>query len=237
MRTVTWLCVALLLGSLAWSGLRVRGAWEASRLEADRLSERADAARALMRELSPASREQIEGLRLQRETLAEQAGAARASLLDRAFSSPPPALAGLLENHPSPLLAVDAPFGARLRELAAAEPALERGFAALLAALEDAGQPRIEDLSFRTSGGLTPVPDTRGLQQLEFELVLLDQLPELLEAFESMIPGRGDPLIVIEHASLRRLEPSLWETLPPDLSSPPVRLWMHIAMVVGEARP
>lgn len=237
MRILTWLCLGLLVGCLAWAGLRVNEAWDASRVEAQRLSERADTARALMRELTPASREQIEGLRLQRETLAERAGAARTSLLDRAFSSPPPALLSLLEAHPSPLLAADAPFGARLRELAAGDAALERGFAALLTALEDAGQPRIEDLSFRAGGELVQVPDTKGLQQLEFELVLLDQLPELLEAFETLIPGRGDPLLVVEHASLRRLEPSLWETLPPDMSSPPVRLWMHIAMVVGEARP
>jgi len=236
MRIVTWLCLALLAAALAWSGLRVERSLAASGVEAKLLAQRVETTRRVMRELAPASRAQIEGLRTQREQLAERAGAARASLLDRAFSSPPPALDGLLAGNPSPLLAADAPFGAQLRRLAAEEPALERGFAALLSALEAAGLPRIEDLSFRADGALVPLPDTHGLQQLEFELVLLDQLPEVLAVFEALTPGRGDPLLVVEHASLRRLEPSLWETLPPDLSSPPVRLWVHVAMVVGEGR-
>lgn len=236
MRNLTWFCVALLVAALLWAGIRVERAMAASGVEAKLLAQRVETTRRVMRELAPSSRAQIEGLRAQREELAERAGAARAGLLDRAFSSPPPALDGLLAGNPSPLLEADAPFGERLRELADDDPALERGFAALLSALEQADMPRIEDLTFRGDGELVALPDTRGLQRLEFELVLLDQLPRLLAVFEALTPGRGDPLLVVEHASFRRLEPSLWETLPPDTSSPPVRLWVHVAMIVGEAR-
>lgn len=237
MRLLTLLSLLLLLACLGWSALRVNDAWRASESELIELEGRSILTRDLLRSLVPASRDQIKALRAQTETLAEQAGRRRTSLLDGRFATPPPGLGELLNGPTGEILAEGSSTRERMLQLAAQHPPLELGLASILHAMKAHESLRLEEFSFRDRGVTRELPHARGLSAVECELVLLGDLEGLLLALDQLVPGRGEPLLVVEHASLRRLDPPLWESLPQTHTQPPIRLWVHLSLVFGGGTP
>ena len=227
MRLVVTLVLTLFVSSVVLFLVTGRGALERAREEHGLLLGRLTALEHARATVTPVSYAETEALRAERSRL-DELGNRRLDLVLDARHVPP--VAPLEETLAATTLASLQP-GESLREQverwshgALARVVLER----LLADLTAAGIAELESLDLRETTTLV-VDD---LDALGLELVVVSEMEQVLTLLEGLTPGRGEPILSVTGASLRRIDPSLWSTTPDGLATPPVRLWVRLEAFV-----
>jgi hypothetical protein len=225
----------LFLVSLAVFATSGRAAYAAARHEQVALEQRVAELEQVRRDVPLVSYGELSALTDRRDQLAETAGQRLTILVGTGALPPAEDLELVFERAGLPSLQPGSALRERLFAWVATEPRAAPVLAALLDRMRTAGIEQLEGLLPSQEGRLAPVAGVPGLGELRFELVVVSELPELLELLESLVPGRGEPVLTTRGASLRRIEPSLWRSAPEHLTSPPVRMRVDVSALFGIA--
>jgi hypothetical protein len=229
MRTLIGLVAIVFVGAAALFGTVGLAAVERVRERGADLAARLQHTRRALDETEVLSYADVEALGDERDRLREQVGQRRSNLLDARLASPPPPLEAALERARLPALDKGQPLRDYLQAMAAGRPAVAAALARTLEVLRAAGVERLETLVFRNDGAVLPAEGIDGLDRIEFELVVVSEVPEVLAVLEGLVPGAGEPVLSVASASVRRIEPNLWGDGGQGLTSPPVRLTVTVA--------
>lgn len=223
------LLIALLALAAAAVDFGVRGlaAIERAGHEAQALAARADLPELQLADATLPSRARVAELARWRDDLARIAGDHRVRLLDDTRTPPPPRLEVLLPRWPG------LPLGDADRAAIAADGRVDAAFARLLQVLDEAAVQQVESLRLQGERTPTAVNDVPGLAALSLALQFVAEPQAALAALEGLVPGQGEPVLVIDQATIHRLEPETWERLPGGLTDPPVRLRVQLRALFG----
>jgi hypothetical protein len=225
MRLLATLVLTLFLSSVVTYAVAGREAEKRARLERDQLALRVETTRHALEDVIPVSHAELDALQRGRDALAKQ-GDQRVALITAARRGQQPLnLREALDDSDLASLATDSPLRSELLAWAAAQPGVEPVLAHILGRLDAAQIGELESLSARPEDALPPLPD---LAAVALELVVVSEMPQVMDLLESLVPGRGEPILTVTGASLRRIDPALWSTTVPGLATPPVRLWVRV---------
>jgi len=147
--------------------------------------------------------------------------------------------AEFVQSHELLALSPMTPMGVSLAYQAARSPRADAILTAVVERLANVEDMELNELSLVDDGRARPVPGLPEWMQVEVRLVLTASLPEALNCLESLGPdiGRGQPLLTVETASLRRIEPERWGPDAQERHGPPVQLSATLAVYVPTASP
>jgi hypothetical protein len=224
MRLIAALVITLFLSATVIFVVVGLGAQQQARVEHAGMLRRLDATREARATIPTVSYAQTEALAAERGRLAELGNQRLAMLTDQRYAPAARSLESVLERSRLPSLQPGAPVRLLVDEWAAEDPRTEASLAGLFSLVHLAGIQEVEGLARREQDALG-IPD---LDSESFELVVVSEMEDVLEFLESLVPGRGEPVLSLTGASLRRIEQSLWSTTPAGLETPPVRLWVRL---------
>jgi len=224
MRLFSILVATLFLSAVVSFLVAGRPALQRSRSEHAALLARLGSLEHALQTITPVSYAEAEALREERSRLDELGNRRLDQLTDARHLPPLPGLEEALAQTDLEALGEGQPLRQAIvqwaRESELASACLRR----LLADLAATGSAELEALQ-RLEQTTLQLEDFDGIG---FELVVLGEMPDVLDLLERFVPGRGEPVLSVTGASLRRVEPGLWSTTPRQLASPPVRLWVRL---------
>ncbi len=224
MKVVAVLVATLFLSSVVTWLVAGLGGQERARTEHADLLRRIERTREARVTLPPVSYAEAEALAAERDRLDELGDRRLALLTDPRDAPRGRTLGSVLADLDLPGLAEGAPLRTQVEAWAADDPAAEAVLARLLALVDEADVAEVESLSRRREDSLA-VPD---LAAEAWELVVVSEMDSVLAFLERLVPGHGEPVLSVTSASLRRIDPTLWSTLPDRLEAPPVRLSVRV---------
>jgi hypothetical protein len=199
-------------------------AHDRARTEATDLSRRLDATREAWVTIPAASYSETEALAAERIRLEELGNQRLSMLTDRRYAPIAHNLEAVLDRMQLPTLQPGTPLRSQVVSWAAEGPQTEATLAGLFSLVHLGNIQEVESLDRRKQENLN-IPE---LTQETFELVVVSEMEDILDFLEQLAPGRGEPILSVTGASLRRIDEALWSTTPESLATPPVRLWVRL---------
>ncbi len=185
---------------------------------------RLDAVQEARSAIPPVSYTAAQALTAERTRLAELGNQRLAMLTDERYAPPVQELSAVLDALDAQGLQPGDPLRSQVEAWAASDGSSAASLSRLLSFVHRSGIQEVEDLDRRMEDSLR-IPD---LQTGSWELVVVSEMHHVLDLLEQLVPGRGDPVLSVTGASLRRIDRSLWSTTPGSLDTPPVRLWLRL---------
>ncbi|MDG2149966.1 MAG: hypothetical protein P8N09_10625 [Planctomycetota bacterium] len=197
---------------------------ERARTESTDLLRRIETTREAWINIPPVSYSETEALAAEWIRLEELGNQRLSMLTDRRYAPIAENLEAVLDRMDLATLQPGTPLRNQLVSWAADDPRTEATLSSLFSLVHLGGLEEVESLDRRKQAHLK-IPD---LTQETFELVVVSEMEGILDFLEQLAPGRGEPILSVTGASLRRIDETLWSTTPESLSSPPVRLWVRL---------
>lgn len=238
MRSLLALAV-LLLAAFGFFIARAPDAYARARAGLEDLEQRTSDIESLQRRLHLVSLEDVATLADDRDRIAAIRDGWRALLLQGPRESARPGtLAQAIAEARIPSLASNTALGATVVAAGNRSARDEQTLARIVRILGETRVAEVQTLEPRTPGAWRPRADVAGLVSTEFQLTVVSGVAELLACLEALVPGRGQPVLSVVNASLRRIEPGHWGTGLAAMSGPPARLSVTIeAVLPDEATP
>jgi hypothetical protein len=223
------------VGVFVWRGLPATAAMRQAHSEMLGREQHVQRRRA---ELDPMSGEELAALLAERDRAAAMADRRVDLLSSPASGLKRPSLAEFVQQRSLTAFSPATPLGASLAAQAAGSARADEVLAAIVARLAEVPDLTVSELSLADGGLTRAVPGIPEWLLVEAQLVLTTSVPEALACLESLGPDdqQGLPLLTVQTASLRRIEPERWGAEAHERRGPPVQLSATLAVYVP-ARP
>jgi hypothetical protein len=237
MRTLIALAVVLVasVGVFLWRGLPATADLRQAHSE---MLAREQHVQRRWAELDPMSGEELAALLAERDRAAAVADR-RVDLLEKQDSgAKSPSLADFVQSRELTAFSPVTPLGASLAAQAAGSARGDEVLAAIVSRLAEVPDLTVSELTLANGGLTRAVPGVPEWLSVEAQLVVTTGVPEALACLESLGPdgARGLPMLTVQTASLRRIEPERWGSDAHERRGPPVQLSATLAVYV-RARP
>jgi hypothetical protein len=185
-------------------------------------------------ELDPMSAEALAALIGERDRAASLADRRLALLAHTDQVEKRPSLAEFVESRGLTEFSPMTPLGAVLGAQAAGSAWGDEVLTTILQRLVSVPDMTLSELTLANDGRAQAVPGLPDWLTLEAQLVLTASLPEVLSCLESLAPDAayGLPVLTVQTASLRRIDPERWGTAAHERHGPPVQLSATLAIFV-----